>query len=493
MKKLTKGILIATASVLVFTGCGGKYSNPDYYPEGMIPDSGYRYDSVYEQPFQNVSDEPSAYFMLDRNTASYTQMRRTIESGYRVNADSVRAEEYINYFDYDFAAPAEGEKMAISTYLTDCAWNEEHKLMTIGVKTQEAKLQSSANNYVFLIDVSGSMEGADRLGLIKQSLKTLVGNLGENDYVSIVTYAGNAGVKLNSTRVSDDNREKILSSVSSLTANGSTNGSGGIELAYEQANRNFIAGGNNRVILMSDGDFNVGISQGTPLKEFIQEKAKNGVYLTVLGFGMGNMRDDNLESLARNGNGNYAYIDSEKEAEKLFDKEITGTLYTVAKDAKAGVTFTENVAQYRMIGYDTKLISEDDFNNPEKDAGEIGSNLTVVALYEIVLSETAEQNARLADVEIRYKDVSENEEDKSVKNFVNNDPNPDAQTTFISCVAEYALLLRNSEYKGTASFDNVLTRLSSIYAYTSADYFKTEFFSLVQKAKTIYQKIDSFE
>ena len=492
MKKLTRGILIAAASVFVFTGCG-TYKGDFTYPEGMAPDNGYRYDSVYEQPFQNVENQPSAYFMLDRNTASYTQMRRTIENGYRVNPDSVRAEEYINYFDYDFAAPVEGEEIAVSTYLTDCPWNEEHKLMTIGVKTEEANLSVSANNYVFLIDVSGSMEGKDRLDLVKQSLKTLVGNLSANDYISLVTYAGNAGVKLNSTRVSDDNREKILSAISSLTAGGSTNGSGGIELAYEQANKNFIAGGNNRVILMSDGDFNVGISQGEILEEFIQNKAKNGVYLTVLGFGMGNMRDDNLESLARNGNGNYAYIDNEKEAEKLFDKEITGTLYTVAKDAKAGVTFTENVEQYRMIGYDTKLISEDDFDNPDKDSGEIGSNLTVVALYEIVLSETAQENARLADVEIRYKDISENEENKSVKNFVNNDPNPDAQTTFISCVAEFALILRESQYKGTANFDDVLTRLSSVYTYTSADYFKTEFFSLVQKAKEIYTKIDSFE
>ncbi len=486
MKKLFRYAALAAASVLVFTGCAGKGGN--YYPDvGEDYGHDYRYDSVYEQPFKNVADNPSSYFTLDRNTANYTLMRRTINNGYPVNADSVRAEEYINYFDYDFAAPAAGNDIAVSTYLSDCPWNEDHKLITVGVKTEEVSVDAAASNYVFLIDVSGSMAGNDRLGLVKTTLKTLVNNLGEKDRVSIVTYASGTEVVLDSTPASEKNKKKIISKINKLTASGSTNGSGGLELAYAQAADHFIAGGNNRVIMMSDGDFNVGISDGTPLKEFIQDKAQRGVYLTVLGYGMGNMRDDNLESLARNGNGNYAYIDSAEEAEKLFDKDIAGMLVAVAKDAKAGVTFTENVEKYRLIGYDTKLISEDDFNNPEKDAGEIGSNLTVTIVYEIQLSENAQHNARLADLEIRYKDVSDGEKDRSVKNFVNNDPNPDAQTTFISCVAEYALLLRNSDYKGAASFENVLERLETIGTYVNNDYFKQEFVTLVRKAKTIYE------
>lgn len=488
MKKLTAILAAALAGLMLFAGCSanggwGPYpdANSDYFAEDV--GGNYDYESVIEQPFYETAEKSEHYFTLDRNTANYSMVRRQIAEEMRILPDSVRAEELINYFDYDYAAPEAGDNVKSSTYLFPCPWNEEHFLMNVGVKTENVTINSIAANYVFLIDVSGSMQGDDRIGLIKKSLTTLVQSLSEKDRVAIVTYASGVKTVLDSTPADENGKQKILNKIDGLRAGGSTNGSGGIDRAYSILYENRIVNGNNRVIMMSDGDFNVGVTDGGSLSQFISERAQEGFYLSVLGYGMGNMRDGILETLARHGNGNYAFIDNETEAKKVFEREIDGMLVTVAKDAKAGVIFNEEtVKSYRPIGYDTKLISEDQFDDPDTDAGEIGSNLCVSILYEIELTETAQAGARLADVEIRYKDADGENADRTEKNFINYLPNPTNDTAFISCVAEFAMILRNSAYKGDANFQSILTRLEGLSDYLAADELKAEFKTIVLKA-----------
>lgn len=491
MKKFTCFLAFLLSGLLLFAACSS--GNNDYYGPHIWPEEetgSYDYESVTEQPFLDASAHPETYFSLDRNTAGYSLMRRLIADNRTVPEDSVRAEEFLNYFDYGYPSPQKGEDILTSTYLFPCPWKDDHLLMNIGIKTEKVEIDASAANYVFLIDVSGSMSGTDRIGLVKTSLTKLVESLGENDRIAIVTYASGVNTVLDSTSANAAGKDAILSAIDSLQAGGSTNGSGGIDMAYSIALDHYIPDGNNRVILMSDGDFNVGMTGKDQLSALIKEKAQSGIYLSVLGFGMGNTRDSILETLARSGNGNYAYIDNETEAAKVFEKDIAGMLVTVLKDAKAKIVFNaENVKSYRQIGYDTKLITEDQYVDPDFDAGEIGSNLCVSILFEIELIKTAPANGRLADLEISYKDVSENNADKKTENFVNNDQNPDNETSFIACVAEYALLLRNSQYKGSANFDSILSRLQAIESYLAGDPLKTEFHNIVRKASSIYSQV----
>ncbi len=460
--------------------------------EGFAPGGNYDYSPIIENGFKTTDKEASSYFSLDRNTATYSLVRRQINSNRTIAPDSVRIEEMINYFGYDFTAPTD-KAVAVSSYLAPCPWNEENYLMLAGVKTKEYNLQSDACNYVFLIDRSGSMSGSDRLGLAKKGIKKLVDNLGDNDTVSLVTYANGVDVRLDGVECSDSGKTQIKSKIDGLNASGGTNGGDGLKKAYEAAERHYISDGNNRVILISDGDFNVGMSSQDDLKEFIQNKAQQqkSIYLTVLGVGMGNTRDTILETLATCGNGNYAYLDNELEAEKVLVTELGGTLKTVAKDAKASVTFDKDtVEKYRLIGYDTKILTEDEFNSSKTDAGEIGSNLCVAALYEIKLKEfdmptVVGADAKLADIEIRYKDVQTNVElNDSVKSevYLNASYDYTDDFKFISCVAEFGLLLRQSAYKGDASFENLTERLGSLSEYTSKDPLKNEFVQLVGKA-----------
>lgn len=472
-------------------GWGGD-AGSNYYQ--FAPDSAegnYDYNSIVENGFKTTDEEASSYFSLDRNTATYSLVRRQLNDGYNIAPDSVRIEEMINYFDYGFAAPTEDKAVAVSSYLAPCPWNEENYLMLAGIKTSEYALETDECNYVFLIDRSGSMSGDDRLGLAKKGICKLVDNLDDNSNVSLVTYASGVDTHLDGVECTAGGKTTIKNAVNGLTARGATNGGDGLERAYNLAKKHFVTGGNNRVILISDGDFNVGMTSQNELKEFIQNEADSGVYLSVLGVGMGNTRDSILETLATCGNGNYAYLDNELEAEKVLVKELDGTLMTVAKDAKAGVTFDKaTVEKYRLIGYDTKIISADDFNNENTDAGEIGSNLCVAALYEIKLADfglTGEvgADAKLAEIEVRYKDVlSAKEVSDSVKSevYLNASATPNDDFKFITCVAEFGLILRKSEYKGSASLDSVLNRLDELSAYINADPLKKEFVTLVGKA-----------
>lgn len=494
MKKLLAGIMALSATCLLFSACASRDPDADASgpngvatPEGwfdMADEAGmggnYVYDGIVEQGFESVKNEPSSYFSLDRNTATYSLVRSQIESGYKISEDSVRIEEMINYFDYSFPAPTE-KSVAVSTALATCPWNVENKLMMVGLKTTEYKTEATNANYVFLIDVSGSMAPSDRLPLAKKGFKMLLNELGDNDVVSIVTYASGVKTVLDGGECSEDGKKGIESAINGLVASGYTNGGDGLERAYNIAQKHFIEGGNNRVIFISDGDFNAGITDKDDLKEFIQNKAKSGIYLSVIGVGMGNTRDDILETLATSGNGNYAYLDSEKEAKKVFVDELKGNLFTVAKDAKAGVTFTSAVDKYRLVGYDTKRITEDDFNNEKADTGEIGSNLCVTALYEITLADSEEE--KLADVEVRYKDVAgDTEFSDSVTATVELTTPSSDDLRFISCVAEFGLVLRNSQYKEISSLASVLRRLEDLNEYIAGDIYKQEFVTLVGKA-----------
>lgn len=488
MKKIFKVFGTAAAFVLgcaCFTACAAKDGTP-YYPS--VPDyiytpntdGSFNYDGIKEQDFSNVSENSSSYFSLDRNTASYSQIRYQINHNSKVQPDSVRIEEMINYFDYGFPAPEE-KSVSVTGYLSECPWNDDNKLMLASLKTTEISLEDANANYVFLIDVSGSMSGDDRLELAKKGINMLADGLGENDVISLVTYASGVKTHFEGKECTESRKTEIKNAVSQLRASGATSGGDGLERAYNIAQKHFITGGNNRVIIISDGDFNVGMSSADELKEFIQTKAESGVYLSVLGVGMGNMRDDILQTLATCGNGNYAYLDNETEAKKVFIDELKGTLKTVAKDAKAAVTFTDSVEKYRLIGYDAKIISEDDFDNEKADTGEIGSNLCVSALYEIVCADGAE--GKLADIEVKYKDVTGAEEkNESVKCEVTLETPSCEDLSFISCVAEFGLILRKSEYKGKANLASVIERLENLSEYVARDSYKSEFVKLVGKA-----------
>lgn len=455
----------------------------DYGTMGSVGDSSgdssYQYGSVTETPFVDVTEEGASYFSLDRNTAGYSYVRAQLNRGYQISPSSVRVEELINYFDYSYPQP-EDSAVAVSTYLSDCSWNAANKLVTVGVTTRYESIEAENGNYVFLVDVSGSMSGDDRIGLAKYGFNTLVDNLGGGDVVSIVKYASGMEVVADGIECTTEGKQSVKNAMSGLQAYGSTNGAGGLELAYQTAQKHFITGGNNRVIIISDGDFNVGKSSTDEMKEFIQEKAKDGTYLSVIGVGMGNTRDDMLETLATCGNGNYAYLDNKTEAQKVFTHDLNGTLKTVAKDAKAGVTFTENVVKYRLIGYDTKHLSEEDFNNEKTDAGEIGSGLCATAIYEITLAEGAEGD--IATAEIKYKDALNDETNRSVSSTVTTATATSNDAAFAACVAEFGLILRNSEFKADASLSAVKERLENMSQYISGDVYKTEFISLVQKA-----------
>ena len=323
-------------------------------------------------------------FSIDVDAASYSNMRRFINKGKLPPVDAIRTEELVNYFSYDYPKPTGSDPVKITMEAGTCPWNADHRLVRIGLKAKEIPTDNlPASNLVFLIDVSGSMWGANRLDLVKSSLKLLVNNLRDKDKVAIVTYAGNAGVKLEATPGSD--KQKIREAIDELEASGSTAGGEGIMLAYKIAQKNFISGGNNRIILCTDGDFNVGVSSDKELEKLIEQKRKSGIFLTVLGYGMGNYKDSKMQTLAEKGNGNHAYIDNLQEANRVLVNEFGATLHTVAKDVKLQVEFNPaQVQAYRLIGYESRLLADEDFNNDTKDAGEMGAGHTVTAFYEVI-------------------------------------------------------------------------------------------------------------
>lgn len=459
------------------------------------------YNYIKENGYTAVSSAPLSTFSADVDTASYTNVRRMIDDGMDVPPDAVRIEEFINYFSYDYSDPADGEPFAVHTELSDCPWNDETELLMVGINTKgfDAVLdERPAMNLVFLIDVSGSMYDDNKLPLVQKSFSMLTDNLTAADRVSIVTYAGSDEVVLEGADGND--RKKILRAINDLEAGGSTAGAAGINTAYDIAQKYFIDGGNNRVILATDGDLNVGLSSESELTRLIEEKRESGVFLSVLGFGTGNYKDNRLEALADYGNGNYSYIDSEKEAKKVLVDEMSGTLFTVAKDVKFQLEFNPaNVKGYRLIGYENRVMAAEDFNDDTKDAGEIGAGHSVTVLYEIVPAdskmELGESELKYASdsegvmgdelltVNIRYKEP-EGSESKLLTYPVDKSLYSDkmsADMNFASCVAEFGMLLRNSRYIGDVTYKDVSAQLSR-YDYSDDDY-KDEFIYLVNTMK----------
>jgi Ca-activated chloride channel family protein len=433
------------------------------------------YTSHKENRFNSVSRAPLSTFSLDVDGASYSNARRMINAGQLPPQDAIRVEEFINYFSYDYPQPTGSDPVKITTEVGACPWNTDHRLVSIGVKAKEIPSDNLPNsNFVFLIDVSGSMY--DRLDMVKSSMKLLVNNLRDEDRVAIVVYAGAAGLKLESTSGSD--KQKIREALDELTAGGSTAGGAGIKLAYQVARKNFIEGGNNRVILCTDGDFNVGVSSNEGLESLIESERKSGVFLTVLGYGMGNYKDAYMQTLAEKGNGNHAYIDNMQEANRVLVGEFGSTMYAVAKDVKIQVEFNPATVQsYRLVGYESRLLRDEDFNDDTVDAGELGAGHTVTALYEIVpagvagapgsidplkyqpaeTGKSVSESGELMTVKLRYK-APDGDTSKLISTVVKDNSTKSNSTdfNFTAAAAMFAQLLRDSDFKGDATYDMVV-------------------------------------
>jgi Ca-activated chloride channel homolog len=467
------------------------------------------YDVVNENVFKRVLKEPLSTFSIDVDTASYSNVRRLLNQGTMPPAGAVRIEELLNYFDYKYKGPQGTEPFAANVEVAACPWKPKHLLARVGIKGKEIhKKERPASNLVFLLDVSGSMSSHNKLPLLKKGMRILTRQLGEGDQVAMVVYAGASGLVLPST--SGAMPKKILNALSQLKAGGSTNGGAGIELAYKTARKNFIKGGVNRVILATDGDFNVGTTNQSALIELIEKQAKSGVFLTVLGFGMGNYKDSTLEKLADKGNGNYAYIDTANEARKVLGREISGTLVTIAKDVKIQVEFNPaQVQAYRLIGYENRLLNAEDFKDDKKDAGEIGAGHTVTALYELVpaglkggaadvdpLKYQKEETTELSDaaasgelmtVKIRHKkpDASKSSQQIiSVKRGDTEQLEASVDFKFAASVAEFGMLLRDSEHSGRANYNRVLALAKEGLGEDKHGY-RTEFLELAKIAKNL--------
>lgn len=486
---------LTVAFLAVVCSCSGRNS---YAPSGYYKDDGYfsrdnelengflmgdeSYNEIVENPFVKTDFAADSYFSMDSFTASYSNLRRYINNGMNLPSDLIRTDELINYFSYDIEKPTDGNTFSSTVEMGDCPWNEEHKLLTVGVATKEVKrIENNGNNIVFLIDVSGSMNSTNKLGLIKESFKLFVENLDSSDIVSVVTYANGVNTIFEGRYV--EKTGQLIKKVNNLRASGGTGGDKGLERAYEIAKKYFIPGGNNRVIIASDGDFNIGRFSQEELKSFIEEKRKSGIYLTTLGFGMGNYKDTTMETLAKYGNGGYAYIDCIAEAKKVLVDELDSTLVTVAKDVKSNIEFNPNVVDsYRLIGYENKKLTKDEFDDEDKDAGEIGSGKTSIICYELVLKENITDD-KLLSLNINYKDPVTSKSLKYNKEvgLKSLDKPVTDNYLFVASIVEFVLLLRSSNYMGNANYGELLVRLQRLSSIDN-DTFKSEFRELVNKA-----------
>jgi Ca-activated chloride channel family protein len=447
--------------------CDKEYNDEDgAYIEPLGEDTySENYEDYGENPFISAADQPVSTFAIDADGASYSNMRRYVNLGQTFPPEAVRVEEFVNYFNFDYEQPAEG-RVGINTERTVCPWNTEHELIRIGLMGKRMpEAENAPANFVFLIDVSGSMNSPEKLGVLKTGFKLFVDQCNEQDRISIVTYAGSDAVLLEGGR--GDEKDQIKGIIDELGAGGSTAGAAGISTAYEIAQEYFLAGGNNRVILGSDGDFNVGPSSTEDLVELIEEKRKTGIYLTVLGVGSGNLNDAMMEQLANNGNGNYEYIDNINQIKKVFIYEYS-KFYTVAKDCKIKVTFDPaEVDKYRLIGYENRLLDEEEFEEDSTDAGEIGSGQSITALYEIIPAAGTSQQPP-ASIEFRYK-VPNTESNMLINTDVVGEitafESSSEHTRFAVSVAGLALIMKNSEYMGNLTLADVKEWSSAAQTY----------------------------
>lgn len=487
---------------------GFHYHQPqDAYPQ---PVNTEEYEGVEENIFHSALKKPLSTFSIDVDAASYSNVRRFINNGQMPPADAVRIEEMINYFDYDYAQPKGEHPFNIITEISSAPWNKKHKLIHVGLQGKKVPVENlPPTNLVFLVDVSGSMSDQNKLPLLKTAFKLLVDQLRPQDQVSMVVYAGAAGLVLEPT--SGDKKEEILDALDRLQAGGSTAGGAGINLAYQVAKRNFKKDGNNRVVLATDGDFNVGESSNESMEQLIEEKRKDGIFLTVLGFGMGNYKDSKMEILADKGNGNYAYIDNLTEARKVLVNEFGGTLFTIAKDVKLQVEFNPaKVKAYRLIGYENRLLKDEDFNNDKKDAGELGSGHSVTALYEIIpagvesefynvdklkyqeekVPASASASSEIMTVKFRYK-APDSDTSKLIVHPLIDSNKALAETSdnfrWSAAVAAFGMMLRDSQY--VQGFNNSqVVQLAQEAKGHDAEGYRIEFINLVKSYGVMARK-----
>ena len=510
MKKILSAIAIM-ALMIVFASCtnsrkdgGASLYEPD---NGMIEDGtssqfdyefvhnwgdqflGENYNRIVENQYVYTNKQQESYFSMDSFTASYSNLRRYINYQTKIPNDAVRTDELLNYFNYDFGGQENDEMFSISANLGSTPWNERTQLLTINIKAKETDQGNyTGNNIVFLIDVSGSMASTNKLNLIKAVFPKFLDALAPTDKISIVTYSNK--IKILANGVYADEKEALKKVVNGLSATGGTAGADGLEKAYNVAKSNYIAGGNNRVIIASDGDFNIGRYSQDDLKELVENQLNSGIYLTTLGFGMGNYKDTTMETLAKYGNGGYAYIDNLEEAEKVLVNDLNKTLYTVAKDVKSCVTFNPNVVKaYRLIGYENKQLTKDEFNDVNKDAGEICSGHNTIVCYEIELCEDTpnsdDADSDMFSVEIKYKDPKTDVSSVFSRSFKETDEKlaVTEEWYFASAIIEFSLLIRDSSYKFNASCKNILERLAvNCKNLLEKDQLKEEFYQLVKKA-----------
>jgi Ca-activated chloride channel family protein len=475
-----------------------RYNN-SYNTEGYAP--------VNENGYKSVKNNPLSTFSIDVDNASYSNIRRFINIGQLPPADAVRIEEMINYFKYDYPEPKGEHPFSVYTELAACPWNKNHQLLQVGLRGKSIdKASLPPSNLVFLIDVSGSMNAPNKLPLLKSAFGLLVNELRPQDRVAIVVYAGAAGLVLESTP--GNRKESIMAAIDNLEAGGSTAGGAGLKLAYAQAEKNFIEGGNNRIILATDGDFNVGVSSNGGMERLVEEKRELGVFITVLGFGMGNVKDDKMELIADKGNGNYSYIDNLQEARKVLVREFGGTLFTIAKDVKFQIEFNPaRVQSYRLIGYENRLLNDEDFNDDKKDAGDMGAGHNVTALYELVPA-GSDENIPSVDplkyqersgrdinknnfsdeyltVKLRYKKPDGKTSrllEKPVRGYVNDLEDASDNLRFAAAVSEFGMILRDSEFKGNATLDGA-AKLARSARGDDEDGYRSELIRLINTVK----------
>jgi Ca-activated chloride channel family protein len=486
----------------------GSFRHPAYAPEPQNWNT-EEYASIHDNIFHNPTRTPLSTFSIDVDAASYSNIRRFLNNGQEPPKDAVRIEEMVNYFNYDYLAPEANEPFSVNTEVSETPWNSEHRLVHIGIQGKKIATENlPASNLVFLLDVSGSMNAPNKLPLLKSAFNLLVEQLREQDKVSIVVYAGAAGVVLEPT--SGDNKEQILAALNKLSAGGSTAGGQGIQLAYKMARENFVKGGNNRIVLATDGDFNIGVSSNAEMERLVEKERESGVFLTVLGFGMGNYKDSKMEILADKGNGNYAYIDNILEAKKVLVNEFGGTMFTIAKDVKIQVEFNPELVQaYRLIGYENRKLNDEDFNDDKKDAGELGSGHTVTAMYEIILVGVAgggsidplkyQQNKQtpkrkhgneLMTVKLRYKKPA-GTQSQLLSTVIKDSDTPLMKSSdnfrWAAAVAEFGMLLRDSEFKGQSSYLQVVSLAQSAKG-DDANGYRNEFLRMIQSGGLIAKK-----
>jgi Ca-activated chloride channel family protein len=477
---------------------------PEFNTEG--------YSTIHENGFKSVKNNPLSTFSIDVDRASYSNIRRFINQGTRPPVDAVRIEEMVNYFKYDYPEPDGDHPFSVYTEAAECPWNRENILLHIGLKGVEIdKRELPSSNLVFLLDVSGSMDSYNKLPLLKSAFTMLVNELRPSDRVSIVVYAGAAGMVLEPT--SGAKKEKILASINRLSAGGSTAGGAGINLAYKLAEENFIEGGNNRIILATDGDFNIGASSNAEMERLIEKKREKGIYITVLGFGMGNFKDDKMEIIADKGNGNYAYIDNLQEARKVLVSEFGGTLFTIAKDVKFQVEFNPvQVKSYRLVGYENRLLNDEDFNDDKKDAGEMGAGHTVTAIYELVPAESRRVSPSIDPLKYQVsKPIKENDYSNELLTIKVRYKRPEASNSilmeqpftgpileiedasenlrFAASVAGFGMLLRDSDNAGNFSLNRVMELASGAKSKDEEGY-RGEFIRLIKTVRDMKMLTD---